>query len=174
MSTSWTLSDAERETLGAILDTLLPPSGSFPPPSSTGIIDDFIVRRVPDEVGDWLPYPWVDADGLRDILAGLAGVVDMTAALTTLQAEQPSTFNVLWRLAVFGFYSRPEAIDAIARDHAPAYHGAPLPLGYAHAIAPWDAADPLQLPPRPPGTYIATEDVRRVDLSQLAGHGKVR
>jgi hypothetical protein len=93
----------------------------------------------------------------------------MTAALRELEEEQPRLFQALWALAVFGYYSRPEVTAAIQRDLTPGYHGAPLPQGYAHVIAPWDAADPLQLPGRPTGSYIATADVRRVDLSRLNG-----
>jgi hypothetical protein len=163
----WTLTDVERVTLGAALDALLPPEGSFPAPSATGVIDDFILRRVPPPGDCWVPYPWVDSDGLKAVLARLAGAQDATAALRRLESERPADFAILWRLAVFGYYSRPETIAAIARDHAPAYHGAPLPLGYDHAIGRWDPADPHQLPREPRGAYIATDDVRRVAVEQL-------
>lgn len=173
---AWNLTDDERATLAAALDALLPPSGSFPAPSTTGLIDDFIPRRVPatGTPNGILPYPRVDSDGLRAILATLATLAgdlgEMSAALTAFETEQPAEFTALWRLAVYGYYSRPETIAAIQRDLAPAYHGAPLPLGYAHAIEPWDASDPLQMPVNPRGHYIRTEDIRRVDLSGIAGN----
>ncbi len=88
-------------------------------------------------------------------------------ALQRLEKDEPERFQALWALAVFGYYSRPEVIAAIQRDLKNEYHGAPLPLGYAHVISPWDESDPLQMPVVPAGTYIATEDVRRVDLGQL-------
>ena len=174
---AWNLTNAERATLAAALDALLPPSGSFPAPSETGLIDDFILRRVPatGTTDDSLPYPRVDSDGICATLATLATLAgdlgDMTAALTAFEQEQPDELTALWRLAVYGYYSRPETIAAIQRDLAPAYHGAPLPLGYAHAIAPWDAGDPLQMPTTPRGHYIRTEDVRRVDLSGIITDG---
>ncbi|HYI15884.1 MAG TPA: hypothetical protein VEX37_10870, partial [Thermomicrobiales bacterium] len=136
---AWDLTENERATLAAALDALLPPSASFPAPSATGLIDDFILRRVPatSANGACLPYPRVDSDGLRAILATLATLAgdlgEMTAALTAFEQEQPAEFTALWRLAVYGYYSRPETIAAIQRDLAPDYHGAPLPLGYAHA-----------------------------------------
>jgi hypothetical protein len=172
---AWDLTDDERAILDAALDALLPPTGSFPAPSATGLIDDFIRHRVPATGAHdgALPFPRVDSDGLRGILATLAtlraDLGEMTAALTAFEQEQPATFTALWRLAVYGYYSRPETIAAIQHDLASAYHGAPLPLGYAHAIDPWDASDPLQLPASPRGHYIRTEDVRRVDLSGIAG-----
>ncbi len=173
----WDLTETERATLVAAVDALLPPTGSFPTPSTTGLIDDFILRRVPPTAaGDGnLPYPRVDSERLRAMLSTLATLAsdlgDMTAVLTTFEQNHPRDFIALWRLAVFGYYSRPETIAAIQHDLAPTYHGAPLPLGYAHAIAPWDATDPLQLPTTPRGHYTRTKDVRRVDLTGIAGNG---
>jgi hypothetical protein len=163
----WSLTADERRTLGAALDALLPPAGSFPLPSETDLIDGFILRRVPPAGTEPIPYPGFDADGLRATIAELAKDADPIAGLTRLEAERPATFTGLWRLAVYGYYSRAATIAAIARDHAPAYHGAPLPLGYAHAIAPWEAADPRQLPQVPRGGYQPTETIRRIDLSGL-------
>lgn len=163
----WSLDERERAVLEAALDALLPPSGSFPLPSRTGLIDDFILRRVPADSQAPIPYPGLDAAGLRAILARLGSHADVVEGLRQLEADEPDTFTALWRLAVYGYYSRPETIVAIQRDLAPAYHGAPLPLGYAHAIEPWDPADPLQLPPRPRGSYIPTTEVRRVAIERL-------
>ncbi len=168
----WTLTDDERALLDASLDALLPPEGSFPAPSDTGIINDFILKRVPPAgvLAGPLPYPGIDSDALRQTLSMLdnhGGRDDMTAALERLEREQPLLFGALWRLATYGYYSRPETIAAIQQDLTPAYHGAPLPLGYAHAIEPWDPTDPFQLPTNPRGTYVPTEEVTRVDLSQI-------
>ncbi len=165
---AWTLTDAERGTLAAALDALLPPGGSFPAPSQTGMIDDFILQRVPAPGAGAVRYPGIDGDGLRAIIARLAGGTDATEALAALERERPEEFLALWRLAVYGYYSRPETIAAIGQDLYPPYHGAPLPLGYAHAIEPWDPADPLQRPQHGRGAYIPTEAVRRVDLAGLA------
>lgn len=164
---SWSLTADERRTLGAALDALLPPSGSFPLPSETDLIDGFILRRVPPTGTEPIPYPGFDADALRATIAELAQDADPVAGLTRLEAERPVTFTGLWRLAVYGYYSRAATIAAIARDHAPAYHGAPLPLGYAHAIAPWDGDDPQQLPQVPRGSYQPTATISRIDLSSL-------
>lgn len=167
IETAWTLTETERRTLGAALDALLPPDGPFPPPSATDLIDEFILRRVPPAGMGPVPYPGLDADGLRATLAELAATPDPVAGLERLERERPATFTALWRLAVYGYYSRKETIAAIARDHAPAYHGAPLPLGYAHAIAPWDPDDPQQRPQQPRGGFQPTATIRRVDLDAL-------
>ena len=164
---AWALTEGERRTLGTALDALLPPGGSFPLPSANDLIDGFILRRVPLAGAGPVPYPGFDADGLRATLAELAQDADPVAGLERLERERPATFAGLWRLAVYGYYSRAETIAAIARDHAPAYHGAPLPLGYAHAIAPWDPDDPLQRPSVPRGSYQPTETIRRIDLRAL-------
>jgi hypothetical protein len=171
---AWILTDAERGILAAALDALLPPEGSFPAPSQTEMIDDFILRRVPAPGATAVPYPGLDGDGLGAIIARLAEGGDATEALAELERERPEEFLALWRLAVYGYYSRPETIAAIGRDHYAPYHGAPLPLGYAHAIEPWDRDDPLQNPQHRRGAYIPTEAVRRVDLGDLPGAGERR
>jgi hypothetical protein len=175
LESRWSLSEEERATLAVALDALLPPEpeGTFPAPSETGMIDDFILARVPEAADErgWTPFPGITADGLRQTLAALAqlerDLETMTDALLAFEQAEPAAFRALWQLAVYGYYSRPETIAAISRDLSPAYHGAPLPLGYAHAIAPWDGNDPLQLPRKPRGAYLPTNLVQRVDLSQL-------
>jgi hypothetical protein len=161
-ATTWSLTSEERRTLDLALDALLPPAGSFPPPSETGIIDDFIIPRLDTSGSVPVPYPGLTADDLKAILLRLEGDGDMTTALQFLETEYPVAFRGLWALAVYGYYSRPEVIEAIQQDHAPAYHGAPLPLGYDHAIEPWNPDDPLQHPPQPRGSFIPTSAVRRL------------
>jgi hypothetical protein len=161
----WSLTEAERAVLAAALDALIPPEGGFPLPSQCGVIDEFILRRVPPPGDQPVPYPGLDGDGLRALLARLApDSADMTAALALLEQEHPAEFLALWRLAVYGYYSRPATIAAIQQDLAPAYHGAPLPLGYAHVLAPWDST---QLPQTGRGMYIPTDAVQRVNLDAL-------
>jgi hypothetical protein len=160
------LTHSERTALLAVLDALLPPTGSFPPPSETNIIDEFILKHLPHS-GEPRAYPGIDVDDLRAILEYLSKQEEIVTALQRFEKEQPEHFQALWALAVFGYYSRQDVIAAIQGDLKNAYHGAPLPLGYAHVISPWDESDPLQMPVVPAGTYIATEDVRRVDLEQL-------
>ncbi len=171
---AWSLTVDERATLEGALDALLPPAGSFPAPSETRMIDDFILRRIPAaETRGPLPYPRIDSNDLKATLQDLARLAgdfgDITRALERLEQERPQVFAALWRLAVYGYYSRRETIAAIRRELASAYHGAPQPLGYAFALEPWDPDDPLQMPAHPRGSYIRTEDVQRVDLSALAG-----
>jgi hypothetical protein len=169
--TSAALNPEQLATLGATLDALLPPTGSFPPPSETDIVDGFILKHLPPPGGPPV-YPGLDTGQLAELLDMLAETEDIPAALERLEVNQPAHFQALWALAVFGYYSRPEVTVAIQSDLACEYHGAPLPLGYAHVIAAWDADDPLQKPVAPAGRYIATSDVRRADLSGLEGGGR--
>ena len=96
------LSAAERAVLAAALDALLPPAGSFPAPSETAMIDEFILQQLP-EPGGPPAYPGVDLDDLRAILAALGESPDMTAALERLEREDPAHFQALWALAVYGY-----------------------------------------------------------------------
>ena len=161
----------QKANLGAVLDALLPASGTFPMPSETAMIEEFIIPQVAG-AGNPPAYPGPSMDDLRSLLDQFSEAVDLVAVLERLELDDPERFQALWALAVFGYYSRPEVVAAIQRDHDCLYHGAPLPLGYAHVIAPWDAEDPLQMPASSPGRYIATEDVRRVDIGQLEASGQ--
>ena len=116
-----------------------------------------------------MPYPGLTAEDLKAILLRLDGDGEITTALELLDTEYPVALKGLWALAVYGYYSRPEVIEAIQRDHAPAYHGAPLPLGYAHAIEPWNPDDPLQNPAQPRGSFIPTSAVRRLIEAEESG-----
>lgn len=166
-SNDWSLSETERRTLEQVLDALLPPAGSFPSPSQTDLIDQFILERVPASDEQQSLYPGLDVPRLKALLAHLEYAEPMTDALSRLEQEQPATFQSIWRLAVYGYYSRAETINAIQRDLAPAYHGAPLPLGYSDAMQRWDASDPLQMPRSPRGSFVASGEVKRVDLTRL-------
>lgn len=165
----WELTAEERRTLEEALDALLPPEGSFPTPSECGVIDGFILRRVVSGTVDPGAFPSINAEDLKRILGALRGAEDMTGALEALEAGEPAQFLALWQLAVYGYYSRPEVVRAIQTDLGNEYHGAPLPHGYAHLLTPWDATHPLEMPRRPVGSYIPTDQVRRVDLSRLEG-----
>jgi hypothetical protein len=169
VSAHWSLSDDERRNLESALDALLPSAGSFPAPSATGIIDDFIIPRLEPAGSLPVPYPGLTADDLKAILLRLDGDGEIAGALERLELEFPVAFKGLWALAVYGYYSRPEVIEAIQQDHAPAYHGAPLPLGYEHAIEPWNPDDPLQNPRQPRGSFIPTDAVRRIVSSEESG-----
>lgn len=166
---AWKMTAEERRTLERALDALLPPEGSFPAPSECGVIDGFILRRVGTEKVEAGRFPRVNVEDLKRILATLQVAEDMTAALEELEAEDLAGFLALWLLAVYGYYSRPEVIQAIQTDLGNAYHGAPLPHGYAHVLTPWDSTNPLEMPRQPAGSYIPTDKVERVDLRRLEG-----
>ena len=170
-NSAWTLSSEERSTLERALDALLPPTGTFPLPSQTRVIDEFILARIPETDERGSLYPGLDSSRLKSLLRDLDRNPDMTESLSALQRDRPAQFQALWSLAVYGYYSRPETIEAIQRDLAPAYHGAPLPVGYVGAMAPWDADDPLQMPREPRGAFTPTGGVKRVDVSRLDFEG---
>lgn len=165
----WDLTAEERRTLEDALDTLLPSEGSFPAPSECGVIDGFIRQRVVSEEVDSGAFPSINAKNLKRILGTLQGAENMTEALRELESREPARFMALWQLAVYGYYSRPDVIQAIQTDLNNEYHGAPLPHGYAHVLTPWDATHPLEMPCNPVGSYIGTDQVRPVNLSWLEG-----
>ena len=70
-------------------------------------------------------------------------------------------------LVYYGYYSRPVVTLAINKN-LPAgrdYHGPPLPYGYLATLEPWD--EELLAQAHDQGSYLETDEVTRVDLSQL-------
>ncbi|MGI9486853.1 MAG: gluconate 2-dehydrogenase subunit 3 family protein [Geminicoccaceae bacterium] len=103
--TCFTLDDAQRELLDALLDQIIPASddGRIPAAGAFGVADFIIGRAVADpELGQLILHglekaaAFVDADGIR---------LD-PAAVRQLEQEAPASFEALLRQAYMGYYSR--------------------------------------------------------------------
>ena len=161
---------ATAAMLAAVADTLIPAGDGFPVPSELRIVEDFMTRYV--AAGDTALYlPGVseaDVAALAGRLAeGFASAAEpeRTAAVTELESAEPELFGRLRALVYAGYYSRPGVRAAIAAQLTAGhdFRGAPQPYGYADVIEEWD----MDLIKRE-GSYIATEDVVRVDAVKLA------
>ncbi|MGH3641386.1 MAG: gluconate 2-dehydrogenase subunit 3 family protein [Mycobacterium sp.] len=159
--------------LNALADTLIPPGGGYPSPSTVDIVGFF--RRYVTPSGQearWYPFvsvehiaraaQWLGADFARsDEAARVAGVA-------CLENEHIEEFSRLRDLVYHAYYSRPAVISAI-NAQSPAgrdYRVSPQPYGYADTIDDWDE----ELLSRVRGTYRRTENVVRVALPDtLAG-----
>jgi hypothetical protein len=150
---AWTLTDAERATLGAALDALLPPDGTFPHPSQTRMIDDFICAA----------SPRLAAGGSRILVSMVTGCGRSSPCSRRRRTWPPRSRRSSGRPPPISAPSGNWRSTATTRGP----RRSPLPLGYAHAIEPWDATDPLQNPQHRRGSYLPTEAVRRVDLGGL-------
>ena len=155
--------------LAALVDVLVPGDDAFPPASEVGVqaklADRLIVMRGEGAVQALAlalaaaggPLARLDDDGRRSVL-------------TRVERERPEDFLLVRNIVYLSYYESPAVHEAI-RAMGYTYHAAPLPVGYE--VGRFDPA--TDTPRHGRGSFVRTEEVRRVDLSQLdflgGGHG---
>lgn len=170
-------SDTQAAVIRAAADTIIPPHPDWPTASEQDLVT-FVGRYVTPSGYKNKHFPFATEDefkaGLDRLGQGFAdgSVADRTAAISELEkASQEGTdplFEQLRALVYYGYYSRPVVTLAIQRN-LPAgrdYHGPPLPYGYLQTTEPWD--EELLTAAQENGSYLETDEVVRVDLSQLS------
>ncbi len=149
---------ADDDMLQGLIDTLLPGGHGFPAASGTGMAGLLAARL---QAADPTLLGRV-ADGLRTQGAlpdSAAGWHDATARL---EASEPKLFDEVRKYAYLTYYEQSGVIAAI-RALGLRYNDAPLPDGY-----PAEPFDPGKDTPRHMrGRWIATEQVRPIDVSRL-------
>ena len=148
-------------SLAALLEVLLPGDELFPCGSTLGI-ENLLAARLLESIAP------ADLDALTAALAaGSAPFASLSPAdrvpvVTRLQREHPALFDQLMKIVYLTYYQIPAVQDAI-RALGFAYNPTPLPAGYA--VGRFDAE--RDTPRHGRGRFLATDEVRRVDLSQL-------
>lgn len=169
--------ETQAAVINAVADTIIPPHPDWPTASEVDLVT-FVGRYVTPSGYQNKHFPFATEDQFKAGLDGLGqsfvdgSVADRTAAIAALEkASQDGTdplFEQLRALVYYGYYSRPVVTLAITRN-LPAgrdYHGPPLPYGYLQTTEPWDEDLLTQAQER--GSYLETDEVTRVDLSQLS------
>jgi hypothetical protein len=148
---------ALAETLAALVDLLLPGDELFPPASTVGVQAKLADRLI--ELRD----PGVISELVRQLsgLVATSGRLDR-AAVERFERAHPEEFLLIRNLAYLAYYESPAVHEAI-RAMGFTYHAVPLPAGYE--VGKFDPAS--ELPRHGRGRFVRTEEVRRVDLSQL-------
>ena len=137
--------------LAALLGVLLPGDGLFPPAAALGR-----AGLVAGRLGE------LGGPAALDRLAAALPPDPQPAAIARLEREQPALFELVVKVAYLSYYEQP-AVQAAIRALGFPYNATPLPAGYA--VGGFDAErDP---PRHGRGRYVATVDVRRVDLGAL-------
>jgi len=144
----------EGEALAGLMDALLPGGAGFPRASATGMAGLLAARLrqadagVPARLAAAVAAEGVPADGAA-----------WHKAAARLEASEPALFDELRKYAYLTYYEQPDVIAAI-RALGFIYNDSPLPAGY-----PDEPFDPARDGPcRARGRWIATDEVRRVDL----------
>lgn len=149
------------ETLRAFADVMIPGDADFPSAAAAGA-HGLLAERLRETGG-----PEAVA-ALADTLdrAGAAPFLDLDAAgridaVRAVELAEPAMFALARSILYFSYYQHPLVTRAI-RGMGFAYNDAPQPLGYAHAMAPFDPR--RNLPSVPRGGYKATDAISRLDV----------
>ncbi len=147
----------------ALVDVLLPGDADFPSAATTGI-QAVVLDRLRARIG-WDAVTeislFLDRDGPFSGLAPEARVEHVSA----FESELPDLFAQVRFVAYLAYYEAPTVIRALQQlGHD--YNDSPLPHGYV--MDPFDARPGFDLPRKPRGSYLKTEEIERIDLSSLA------
>lgn len=167
-------SEQQTAILNAAADEIIPPGDGFPAPSEVDVVD-FIGRYTAPSGEKAIHYPFAEEDefkanidslGESFLSADSAGRVEI---LKKVESEDEEFFTQLRNMVYYGYYSRPAVTLAIQKNIPAArdYHGPPQPYGYIRTIERWSADEETFEARGSSGSYIATEDVERIDLSKI-------
>jgi hypothetical protein len=147
--------------LAALVDLLVPGDGEFPAAAEVGaqakLADRLGVMRGAGAVAELIEA--LDACGGPLARLDQAG---RWAVLARLEGELPDYFLQIRNIVYLSYYESP-AVHAAIRAMGFTYKAIPLPGGYD--VGRFDPA--TDIPRHQRGRFVATEEVRRVDLSQL-------
>ena len=147
--------------LAALVDVLVPGDGAFPCASEVGV-QAKLADRWTQMRGEGAVHAIIDAlAAAGGPLARLDGD-GRTAVLARVERERPDDFLLIRNIVYLSYYESPAVHEAI-RAMGFTYHASPLPIGYE--VGRFDAAN--DTPRHGRGTFVRTDEVRRVDLSKL-------
>jgi hypothetical protein len=155
------MTESLSSSLAALLEVLLPGDELFPCGAALGI-EGLLAERVREAM---------EPSALDEVTAALAATgapfasllpADRVPVVTRLQREHPALFDQLVKIVYLTYYQAPAVQDAI-RALGLAYNSTPLPAGYA--VGRFDAE--RDTPRHGRGRFLATDEVRRVDLGGL-------
>ncbi len=141
--------------LARFSDALFPGDDLFPSASVAGA-QGLLASRLEERWGEGA------VERLADLLLERGVLDDAEVAARRLETEEAQVFDVARMCLTFAYYEAPSVVAAVrALGHR--YNASPLPRGYD--LPPFD---PMRdAPALPRGSYVKTQDVRRVDLSAL-------
>jgi hypothetical protein len=147
-------------TLSALVDVLIPGDNDFPSASTAGA-HGLVFQRLRVNPGLALLGNLVEMLD-RDGKFATADRTAQIAAVARLERDEPALFAQIRQTTYFSYYELPTvtaALRAIGHD----YNDAPQPLGYL--LPPFNPA--RCLPANPRGSYKATAEITRIDLTTL-------
>jgi hypothetical protein len=148
--------------LAALVDTLVPGDGGRWPSASQVGVHEVLPGRLAEVRG---PKAIEDLAKVLDGCGGIGAGTDAAACIAVVarfEAEHAALFTLVRNAVYLAYYESPVVVDLI-RAHGHLYQAVPHATGYP--LPPFDAD--RDRPQHGRGHWIATEEVRRVDLSGL-------
>lgn len=137
--------------LEALIGLLLPGDGLFPPAAGLPLAGPVAAR-----VGE------LGGPAALERLAAALPAAPGTADAARLEREQPQLFELVLKVVYLTYYEQP-AVRAAIRALGLPYNETPLPEGYS--VGRFDLE--RDRPRHGRGRFVATQEVRRVDLGGL-------
>jgi hypothetical protein len=157
---------AHAKDLQPLVDVLLPGDGHFPPASAIGA-HGLLAERLRDQLG---------LGGLGKVLGAVIvatggeslaelGEEARVNAVRRFEQTEPELFALVQSVLYYSYYQSPAVVEAVRRLGID-YNDAPQPLGYV--LEPFDLTPGVGVPSQPRGFYLATDEVKRVELPPAA------
>lgn len=147
--------------LALLADMLVPGDGEFPSASQIGVqaklADRLVVMRGHDAVRTLTEALTACGGPLAPL-----GKEERAAVLARMERERQDDFLLVRNIVYLSYYESPAVQEAI-RAMGFTYNATPLPAGYA--VGKFDPT--TDTPRHGRGHFVRTEEVKRVDLSQL-------
>jgi hypothetical protein len=138
------LSPEAARKMERVADVMIPAADGFP--AAGRIVTRFVSDRIDPVERDLLERAFEQLDATED--------GDVASFISQLELAEPETFLVLRNWSYYGYYSSGAVVTALQLAGS-RYHGAPQPFGYR-------IEQEAPVPSTPRGSYLSTEEVRRV------------
>ena len=148
-----------------LVDTLLPGEGNWPAASKVGVQGVLAIRLI-ETLGE------VAIDTVEAAITACGGPLKAAnaegriAILRKLEESQPKLFALLRTASYFAYYENPAVVIQV-RALGQTYRAIPIERGYD--VGRFDLE--RDRPTHNRGHFMATQDVRRLDLSKLSATG---
>lgn len=138
------LDPTERAHVDAIIDTLIPPEGGWPPAAELGIADLLTIYLVPQHapISLFPHFTRAEFPAIAERIAGPVlgqGIDARVSRLRAVEAAEPELFARVRDFVYYVYYGHPAVVALIqaATRFGGAYHGGPQPEGYDEGLETW-------------------------------------
>lgn len=152
--------EGRTATLAALVEVLLPGDDLFPSGSSVGLQHVLADRLC--ELGGAVALDRLEAALAAGGAFAALALAARSVIVAQLERDHPALFELVLKVAYLSYYESPDTHAAIS-SLGFAYNAAPLPAGYP--VGSFDAD--CDRPRHGRGRYLATAEVRPVDLDRL-------